>query len=792
MGLTGQEAAAATAVAVPSLQLQLPSPQAASGGTLPALVPNSTSATSTNLESVAAHRKGDGPSWTVADAVRLEKMSSYSRSNGLGVLLPSLDLPPATAAPTAHNSRTPRDPQSDVSLAQLTANASTTPLQLSTASLPLKPVSSSGSSNLGTPSSTQITEPKPKSRRRWASNATSNSSAESLRGLPNQPLPAKPEDQPEPVVHSHTDVSSSIQPLAQDTPQPPIVADSSLGRPAQRFPSMPEMSHTRTNAQLPPILAEAAIYRSGSGTKSVPMSPMRATPAQKYNPHYGVEVGTLSRVVSGVDAEGREVVVGTPVKEGHANYMLMYDMLTGIRVSVSRCNARENRPLDESDFAAAHKLAFDVTGNELTPSARYDFKFKDYSPWVFRHIRELFHVDANEYLMSLTGKYVLSELGSPGKSGSFFYFSQDYRFIIKTIHKSEHKFVRKVLKKYYEHVKSNPETLLTRVFGLHRVKLPGNKKIHFVVMGNVLPANKDVHETYDLKGSTVGRIVPPNEAEDNPRVTLKDLNWLEKNRKLHLGPIKRSLLLDQIRKDVEFLERLEIMDYSLLIGCHDLVTGNNRNIRDNTLAVFEPNLENINMGTRQNSQSHKRSISAASTTPTTPTFGSSHGSPSVPIAENATPQSPSRATSPRLTRSTSFPSHSAAHLQHPLAEEDRAATMRRLLAEADPIWLGPSQSRLPSSSPPERTNFMFYREMGGFLATDEEDNVLGTELYFVGIIDIFTRYDGVKKAEHFWKSLFNDGKKISAVNPVQYGKRFFEFISAGISNTPSNRRERQR
>jgi hypothetical protein len=57
-----------------------------------------------------------------------------------------------------------------------------------------------------------------------------------------------------------------------------------------------------------------------------------------------------------------EVLVGTPVKEGHQNYMLMYDMLTGIRISVSRCNAKPAREMDPSDFTAAHKLAFDVTG----------------------------------------------------------------------------------------------------------------------------------------------------------------------------------------------------------------------------------------------------------------------------------------------------------------------------------------------------------------------------------------------------------------------------------------------
>ena len=51
--------------------------------------------------------------------------------------------------------------------------------------------------------------------------------------------------------------------------------------------------------------------------------------------------------------------------------------------------------------------------------------------------------------MTLTSRYVLSELGSPGKSGSFFYFSYDFRFIIKTISHTEHRFFRGILQQYY-------------------------------------------------------------------------------------------------------------------------------------------------------------------------------------------------------------------------------------------------------------------------------------------------------------------------------------------------------
>lgn len=36
-----------------------------------------------------------------------------------------------------------------------------------------------------------------------------------------------------------------------------------------------------------------------------------------------------------------------------------------------------------------------------------------------------------------------------------------------------------------------------------------------------------------------------------------------------------------------------IMDYSLLVGIHDLVRGNQDHIRDQTLSVFEPNADTL-------------------------------------------------------------------------------------------------------------------------------------------------------------------------------------------------------
>lgn len=77
------------------------------------------------------------------------------------------------------------------------------------------------------------------------------------------------------------------------------------------------------------------------------------------------------------------------------------------------------------------------------------------------------------------------------------------------------------------------------------------------------------------------------EIKNNPRVVMKDNNWLEMERQLKLGPEKSQMLSTQLESDVALLRRLNIMDYSLLLGIHYLKRGNSENIRDTLLSVFE-------------------------------------------------------------------------------------------------------------------------------------------------------------------------------------------------------------
>ena len=169
---------------------------------------------------------------------------------------------------------------------------------------------------------------------------------------------------------------------------------------------------------------------------------------------------------------------------------VIFMMLMGMRTAVGKFANVANRELAPADFDQKWDGDFLAKGSADTPAhSNHDFRFREYSPLVFRQIRERFGVMTQDYLLSLTSEYVLVEMFTNSKSGSFFFYSADYRFILKTCTKREAAFLMAALPQYHAHLMAHRYTLLCRFFGLHRVHLPGmaSKKVYFVVMGNVFP-----------------------------------------------------------------------------------------------------------------------------------------------------------------------------------------------------------------------------------------------------------------------------------------------------------------
>ncbi|CAJ2644263.1 unnamed protein product [Trifolium pratense] len=258
---------------------------------------------------------------------------------------------------------------------------------------------------------------------------------------------------------------------------------------------------------------------------------------------------------------------GETISKGHKNYDLMLNLQLGIRHSVGK-EASISRELKTSDFDPKEKFwtRFPSEGSKVTPPHQsMEFRWKDYCPMVFRQLRKLFQVDPAEYMLAICGNSALRELSSPGKSGSFFYLTQDDRFMIKTVKKSEVKVLLRMLRSYYQHVSQYENSLVTKFYGVHCVKPIGGQKTRFIVMGNLFCSEYPIHRRFDLKGSSHGRATDKTEEEIDETTTLKDLDL---NFVFRLQSNSYKDLIKQIERDCEFLEAEGIMDYSLLVGMH--------------------------------------------------------------------------------------------------------------------------------------------------------------------------------------------------------------------------------
>ena len=114
-------------------------------------------------------------------------------------------------------------------------------------------------------------------------------------------------------------------------------------------------------------------------------------------------------------------------------------------------------------------------------------------------------MDKQLFLHSICGSDTFIEFVSNAKSGQFFFYSEDGRYMIKTMKQEEKTFLRHILPDYYNHLKDHPHTFLTHFYGMYRVKIPDlGRSVHFIIMKSVFNTELEIHKIWDLKGSTLG------------------------------------------------------------------------------------------------------------------------------------------------------------------------------------------------------------------------------------------------------------------------------------------------
>ena len=377
----------------------------------------------------------------------------------------------------------------------------------------------------------------------------------------------------------------------------------------------------------------------------------------------------------------------------------------------------------EQKFFLRNVLESNTRKIKFTPKSTYGiFSFVSMEPSVFRMLwkhhrlnldtfKRSFHIDDIKDVDS-SG---MQEQFSEGKSGSFFYFTHDRRYVIKTVNMEEKKLLCKIARSYYKYITDNPDSLIVRVYGLYQVQLAWEQKyISVIVMENVFHSfqHLKIHEKYDLKGSTVKR---KTQKKSKVSGVLKDLDL---QRKVYIGPENKKALLEQLKKDTEFLAGHHIMDYSLLLGVHD----------------------------HHRQQQRIRRLTATSNIDDFQVVDARYGSRSSSFLDSQN----SREESFMLTENRSQFRQDYGGLRsytpyHPIYEQEAEASANLFSTSS---YDGVSIDDLPVAT------------------------------YYIGLVDILQEYNMRKQLEHFWKVSIcrADAEGISVVNPKKYQQRFLNFI----------------
>lgn len=387
----------------------------------------------------------------------------------------------------------------------------------------------------------------------------------------------------------------------------------------------------------------------------------------------------------------------------------------------------------------------------LPPGSITEFKWKDYSPAVFRLIRELDNIDHDDYVMSVCSAETVRKVCSLARPGSVCLLSKDDRFAIKTLRKSEVKVILGMLPSYFNHLNKFSSTILSKLYGVHVVKPDGGMKVYFLVTSNVFQSDKLMHKCYDLKGSLQGR--RDNKLRLREKVILKDQDF---DFRFYLDPLIRHRLLAQLKQDCEFLEAAGIMDYSLMIGLH---------------------VKKAHQGSFDHRSTHASNAHTASA-----------DTVNSPGHIRICSELPSKSSLPLKRCSTSA--------TRGCAPSRKFNVLRASFQENEPTEISVSETWLQS------TRSKFGEEMPArAVRTSTDESISGSSrhnlkargcyevLLYFEIVDICQDYGLAKRIEHAYKSLHFNPKMIAAVNPKIYSSRFQSFISDIFKSDDSIRRQ---
>ncbi|GAA5962584.1 hypothetical protein JCM3765_003738 [Sporobolomyces pararoseus] len=205
------------------------------------------------------------------------------------------------------------------------------------------------------------------------------------------------------------------------------------------------------------------------------------------------------------------------------------------------------------------------------------FSVTAYFPRRFKDLRARCGLSESLFIESLSRCTDLNPSG--GKSSAAFLMTGNSRFMLKELVTkfgySELDSLLSFAPRLLDYqMQADRPSLLSKIFGIYSIKIQDLKtgekrKLDMIVMDNLFHG-QTISRQFDLKG-IASRVAKPKPGEEATKETGWDSDWLQGSvrNQLLLYPHSRTLLLDSISNDVEFLSSNGNIDFSLLVGVDD-------------------------------------------------------------------------------------------------------------------------------------------------------------------------------------------------------------------------------
>lgn len=254
---------------------------------------------------------------------------------------------------------------------------------------------------------------------------------------------------------------------------------------------------------------------------------------------------------------------------------LVCGLVIGIGLE-SQCEVEEVKTIHE-------KFVFHSSIVSSTNSKVYvtEFSVQSFYVWSFNKLRsinppepilkntqEFSSLFSTSYSKSFESLNLIA-LGELAHSGSKFYYSNDRKYLLKTISKSECKTLKKIFGSYFSFINQNNNSFLMRIHGLYKIKWKRSsfdrKSVFVLVTVNHLYNGllSEPSSVFDLKCFGL------KHKRDNKDFSLflnssrSLLSWGDDEESL------KSFISENFLHDINFLSSIGVNDYSILLAIGD-------------------------------------------------------------------------------------------------------------------------------------------------------------------------------------------------------------------------------